>query len=592
MSYLNNLRLIFAGDFQADVPTANNDVRNFNDQAFEQDLLNPTQDNWNPSGSGAFRLINCRVTAVYYQDGSSTTDAAVDPVVGLVIDGADNRVSAKMTDLDPQAQLVSMIWGLKIRLSDGNQPNFFAGAFEPTAVRDVLFGRWQSDQIPPPSTASATFQSVLTDVKWSDRLPNSRFLQELKAATANQMMSVKLTTFGFDLIPSSNRYTLGTVIGAIAPYFANEPRSFVLGRRIVPMQNGRTEDNINFFDCSVEEKTRSVFADLGNALPITDMFGKVKDIGDLQLALLTDEAIQESQLVVETKDFIRLGGLIPYREPNWLCNTGGIWSIVNLSPEILSLVQQKPLALIKMTNQSEGKVAIRESLEGLLIRADNFVQRVEVGDKININLFAARYGQRLANKKVIFSVRSPQESNGGIPLMQDDRPKTTPDINTPASAIPFSPTTTTNASGQAVLSITSTNPNNPRKYIDGQIYEIEYQLEGQSKNQQQFLDLVFLLLFDEYNIPSQPTWINHIQPIFQQYANLYPIMSQRLFNLADYEAVKQNRAILELAFSLDFTDPNYMPVTRNLSRAKQQTILKWLRQKNLDGTYALVYADS
>jgi hypothetical protein len=29
---------------------------------------------WNPTGSGAFRLIDCRVTDVWYEDGSFTDD--------------------------------------------------------------------------------------------------------------------------------------------------------------------------------------------------------------------------------------------------------------------------------------------------------------------------------------------------------------------------------------------------------------------------------------------------------------------------------------------------------------------------------------
>ena len=52
------------------------------------------------------------VKSVYYQDGSSTADAAKDPVIDLVVDGSNNRVGAKLVDLDPQWQLASQIWGL------------------------------------------------------------------------------------------------------------------------------------------------------------------------------------------------------------------------------------------------------------------------------------------------------------------------------------------------------------------------------------------------------------------------------------------------------------------------------------------------
>lgn len=57
------------------------------------------------------------VKSVYYQDGSSTADAAKDPVIDLVVGGSNNRVGAKLVDLDPQWQLASQIWGLEMQLA-------------------------------------------------------------------------------------------------------------------------------------------------------------------------------------------------------------------------------------------------------------------------------------------------------------------------------------------------------------------------------------------------------------------------------------------------------------------------------------------
>lgn len=120
MSYLNNLRMVFSGDFQADVSTVNNDVRHYDNATFEKRFqqFNEKTENgmvynghWNPVGSGAFRLINCRVQSVYYQDGTTKTDASVDQAVGLSISSSNNRVGAKLVDLDPQWQASSQIWG-------------------------------------------------------------------------------------------------------------------------------------------------------------------------------------------------------------------------------------------------------------------------------------------------------------------------------------------------------------------------------------------------------------------------------------------------------------------------------------------------
>ena len=80
MSYLNSLRLVFSGDFQADVSTVNNDVRHYNNANFQprfQELFenyNGSQKTvyngyFNPEGSGAFRLVNCKVQGVYQDTG-------------------------------------------------------------------------------------------------------------------------------------------------------------------------------------------------------------------------------------------------------------------------------------------------------------------------------------------------------------------------------------------------------------------------------------------------------------------------------------------------------------------------------------------
>jgi hypothetical protein len=620
MSYLNNLRLVFAGDFQADISTINNDVRHYDNSTFEPRFQEPFKNEYdtpdqviyngyfNPVGSGAFRLINCTVRGVYYQDGSSTTEHRHDEKsVGLCIDGSNNRVGAKLVDLDPQWQSSSQIWGLTIRLNDSNGNDLLVGQFEPAAFRDIWLRRQQNgaDWDQP---ASAAFQSVLTNLQWSQDLSEYRFLQELKKATEasqekeDRKLSIRLTTFGYKRDPKVNRFTLGRLVGAIGLYTPNEPHSFVLGRRMVPKVNERLLpiNNINFFDCQVDEKNPSVLVDLGNALPLTienenqdDEYVKLSDLGTLQLAVLCPQGNNypdECETVTKDQDFIPLGSEIVYqhdKDPDWLNQTAGICS-TRIPEEHYSLVLQQPLALIKMIDNSKGVVLIRESVDGLLIRAEDFVQRAEPGYPVNVTLFAARYGQSLPDAKVQISLADP-DNDSGVNDGKNPPKAPSPYTNIPASALILPSYLKTNNEGKAVLIVGTSNPNNPRVYIDGQVYRINYKLEEQANEQQHFLDCAILLLFNAYQVPEQPTWIDHIKPIFQQYANLYPIMSQRLVALSDYDSVKKHRTILELAFSLDSSDPNYMPVSRDLSAAKRKTILKWLRQQNPKGEYTLFY---
>src|SRR5262245_40283707 len=122
MSYLAVPRLVFAGKFQADPSTVNNDPEHFDSADFRSNYqltgqpAGPYMTNgwWNPRGSGAWRLYDCRVTAVAYADGTWCDDPQVDPVVGLAVTGADARVEAKLVDLDPEQQMVSEIWGLQV----------------------------------------------------------------------------------------------------------------------------------------------------------------------------------------------------------------------------------------------------------------------------------------------------------------------------------------------------------------------------------------------------------------------------------------------------------------------------------------------
>ena len=55
-------------------------------------------------------------------------------------------------------------------------------------------------------------------------------------------------------------------------------------------------------------------------------------------------------------------------------------------------------------------------------------------------------------------------------------------------------------------------------------------------------------------------------------------MSKHLFSLSDPDVLQEHAGLLSLAFSLPESDPNHMPVTRDLSASKRQAVLEWLAQ--------------
>jgi hypothetical protein len=164
-----------------------------------------------------------------------------------------------------------------------------------------------------------------------------------------------------------------------------------------------------------------------------------------------------------------------------------------------------------------------------------------------------------------------------------DRP---PQTGTPPDRFTPLPPDPTDPNGQTTIEVRCTHPGTPRQYLDGQIYQLLLAIRGvdqlpltpEIRSQR---DPITALVFDAYRIPDSPTWFDDVQPILAQYANLYPIMSQRLVRLDRYEDVVAHRAILQFSFALDISDPNSMPVTRDLSAAKRRMILEWLERADL-----------
>src|ERR1700761_6085117 len=173
MSYLNALRLHFAGQFQANVSTVNNDPSHFDNAAFvpsDQEMqgpnFNPPNGWFNPQGDAAFRLLGCKITSAWTADGKVHTN---DPVLACLVADGDTNVCGKLVDLDSQQQLVSEIWGLQVRITDPAGETLLRGDYEPAAFMDI----W--DRATGGSSgdvgAGATYQSILKNLTWGNVAP-------------------------------------------------------------------------------------------------------------------------------------------------------------------------------------------------------------------------------------------------------------------------------------------------------------------------------------------------------------------------------------------------------------------------------------
>jgi hypothetical protein len=535
VSYLGFPRIHFAGTFQADPSTINNDPAHFDDDRFVARFQQPgpgaTNGWWNPSGSGAWRIRGCKVTSALSGDGRSTGDAAV----GGTLAQATDRVSGKLVDLDPDQQGVSTIFGLRLglRLADGSEA--FAGDFEATPLTDI-WGRCTKPGLGGMQSAGAVYQSVIDVDQWGEK-SLSQVVDDLRAGSAESKLSIKFMVDGYDPNRTSPTFTWGRIVGTIGPYVEGEPHHFVAARLL-----GSSSGALGPAAVRIDAGTSTLSLDLGNSLATSEPGGKLVDAGELQL--VTQPSTGAPVLLAATT-----AGQSSY--DSLYRNRAGILS-VQLSPAQAEAAAASPLALIG----PNGAPLLVEDAAGRYLRADQFVYRMSPGDTQTVDFHATAFGEAAAGIEISASL------GGGAP----------------ASALTFpAATEKTTADGHAQLTLTASDPGNPRGFIDGQVYQVAYGWDGDTSVPQG--NQVNALIWNAYEGPAQPTWIADVQPIFQQFANLYPVMRD-IVDLADYADVAQRhwRAI-DLAMSLPVEDANYMPVTRDLSPAKRKMISGWLHQQ-------------
>jgi hypothetical protein len=575
MSYLNALRLHFAGRFQANISTVNNDPAHFDNAAFKssyQDLegprMNPPNGWFNPQGDAAWRFLGCKVTAAWMPTGAVTSG---DPVLGYIVADTDGRVPAKLADLDSEQQMVSEIWGLQVRIADTAGNTLMRGDFDPAAFADIWVRATGSDG--DDMGAGAMYQSVLTNLQWCD-VSASPFLSALRQAARTGLLSIKFNVDGFNMDNTSPDFMTGRIAGTIGPATASEPRHMVVGRQF--MATAAPSESffiplgaINFCSAVVDETASCVYLDLGNALSTAAPGGAINPQGDLTLSIY-DPTSLAGDPAGTTGTTVAIG-VIPasgaggyVQNPNWYANTAGVVALP-LSPAQLQAVASSPLLI-----SGKAGVLISEWSSSAFVRADRFVYRMSPDETVQIPVYAMQFGKPLAGVGVNFQL-DPSQLQGQA-------------VAVPEYALAFNPTAVTDSNGRAVLTLNTSDPGTPRFFnngtdygIDGQVYGIrpafsDAQTYTGPVNQWNFISI---LLWSGFTPANPVTWTD-IQPIFQQYANLYPVMN-RFLDLGNYDAVVKNTRLLLLAFGLNPSDPNSMPVTRDLSPAKRNAILAWLK---------------
>jgi hypothetical protein len=584
VSYLDSPRLHFRGWFQADVSTINNDVTAF-DAGPSAGAPDP---GWNPEGTGIFRLVDCTVTGGFI-DGRPLR-VGDDSAIGMTIQNADERPPGKLVDLDPQQQMVSMIFGMQVRLVSSSLQTTMRGEFKPAPF--INLWRRQISGLRTDQMLGAMYQSVLEDVTWPGE-SESRLVRALRDASQERKLAIEFAVYGYGRDPAIPGYTMGRVTGTVGPWRAGEPDHFVMGRHMIAPSPlfGTPPGRVGTLQAKVAGDGRSITVDFGNSFQVETADSGLADIGKVLLGVLTTnpDAIQKS--VAESE--IAIIGEVPYRDTNWYTQTSGVEAFdLSGNDDAARYLPDCPLVLVSpAAGAANGyDVRLQESIDGMYVRADQFVFRIDPGAIQTIDFYATRFGAPLAGAGIALSNAGPFLARlGGTP----------PDLSIPPDGLSIPPAAgppvviTTGSNGHAAFSLQA-NPDGPtlggdawpRGYLAGQLYALGYQMEKQPPNYVSNAgNFVSILAYSRRRRPNHvpPTWYDDIQPLFAQYGKLYPIMSRYVVDLSDYASVVARRSVLRLALSLPQSDPNHMPVTRDLGSADRQMILQWLAANGADG---------
>lgn len=552
MSYLDAPRLHFAGTFIAKPSTVNNTASNF-----EPTVTNPFPA-WNPNGNHFWQFLNCSVKSAFNADGAVGQDS----IINASVASTDNPSPAKLVDLDTEQQMVSQIWGLQIKVGISDS-EYFVGDFKVTSFNDifvrVINGR-------PDSMFSAYFQSVLENVSWSNQI-ESQFLSQLKSVSPNSL-SIKFVVDGYDDNSSSPTFNQGRIVGTIGPAFAGEPPNFVIGRALRP---AGPNSPLNYGYARVDKKRQKVYIDLGNSIPSTSPQGAPPGLGTLQVAIIPPSG---SPNVIGEYD---------YSLPTYM-NTAGVQEF-SITPEQIKQLSSTPLGIMQTTSPGQSPVVpLSEGANCTYVNATQIVYRMNPGEVCNVELMAIRFGGPVAGEVVKLSLNGdllqPAPISAAPPFSPQPPLPSTPTamipVATPASALTFDKYVTTGPDGRARFKITASDPGNPRKFIDGQVYNVSFDWEKDHDPSfpPDTNGALSVLVFDRYK--GAPSW-KSVEPFLSQYAKLYPFMDH-LFppGLNDPTVYQQHVQAFETVLKYPLTDPRYMPVTRDMSRDKRNVLLAWL----------------
>ena len=630
-------RIHFSGKFRADTNSRNNYKCNF-----DYDRPLDSEGDWNYKGSSEWEFLNTSITAVIDSHGNEVVTSSL---LGAKLFSNQVQPLAKLVDLDVDYQ-ISTLYGLKLGLRMDNK-TLFLGDWSPSFVahnmwfkmKCVLCGKYKARD----AELAGSSTSRITNINWTNVSPALQEFIQCSDCTGDLSIAMSYNFF------SQKAFTIGEVIGTIGVAKSGEPLNDGGDRKLettnpdlaFPPEHqcnirtkkpehqcyNKTDKPWTHMAPFIIDKTRSkLVVDIGNAFPV-DIDNKPIDLGELLFGILKED---ESVII--------FGDEVLYRNWELIRKYGGVIE-QHIDSIGMSLLEKSQLVIVKQvpngihnsvhrvvetlpsSKYHDHKVMLLFKEVLYYIRPmDHYQSRLEYSGETsssNVKLLVTKFGIPASDVTIRIYKANEVLPDNGVIVAQDAAKTTTNGLVTftfeAANPIPEkrqyrgdpckSNKTDTCRNGKFVTRYLL-DPNDFEIHqlpIDGQVYAFYYCADKDTNRpcsipeirHENFVllcpTILAFLAFSTMNYQRPYTWVDHVEPIFHQFHHLHHIMTT-ILNMKNYTEVTlpRNIELLRGSFTRDFTDPNYMPVTRDLSSTKQTMILEWLDKPCYDSECKLV----
>jgi hypothetical protein len=585
MSYLSYPRINFYGRFFTDPSTVNNDPTHY-------DVTDSPPSPWqNPDGLHQFKLVDCSVVSTIGPKGEVS-----DPLVNLPFVSTDLPSPAKIADLDVYQQGVPTIYGLQVSIPIANGVSL-TGLMDPAVLNQmwwmaVLATRsWQDsdynmDSFGGDMNACGSYQSVIRvpQATWpNDQV--SPVLAQLKSRTTledgNYLVSIRFVVDGYRNVPEDRNYQTGRITGSLGPVIGTEPRYNAGARWLAGRPQNKSNPwnwpMFNNVQLVIDQTRKLLIIDLANGICRQSAGGPPVDLGQL-----TAWTIPANNPPVSL-------GSVDYSE---FC-----YNLYSHIVEIPLTDAQLAQALVSPINLTIS----RTDIGPILIFSEDTTQtniEVEVrpirmpgapGTTATTQVYVSNLCKPMVGKQLELEIIS---VHGAPPAtVPPNSPGNTPQADGAITAT-ISPT---DANGYATVTITVLkDPGFRTPLLDGQLYFINItdpDLPKPASLSQS--SMISCIAWSDYPVNQNPTW-EEIQDLFAGFIKLFPGMNKKI-NFSDFATFQTfalnppwgaygapagplgiNRGAIGFYLTRDITDPRHMPVTRDMSPARRDTILYYI----------------